>query len=74
MVGYLVTLFDLDDITFHLMTQEQYNNTLYEEDLEEYFDADSLRSSLFKSPAELVKFCVKNNIQIEGDDEVLSTP
>jgi|TARA_R110000787_G_scaffold251222_1_gene356720 hypothetical protein len=74
MVGYLVTLFDLDDITFHLLTQEQYNNTLYEEDLEEFLNESSLRSSLFRSPAELVKFCVKNNIQIKGDDEVLVTP
>ncbi|MHA2020079.1 MAG: hypothetical protein ACW96N_00045 [Candidatus Thorarchaeota archaeon] len=72
MERYLITVFDLDDATFHLLTQEQYDETELAMDLGEYIYLEGCRGTEFSTPAELVRFCVKNNVKILGEEIALN--
>lgn len=71
MERYLITIFDLDDATFHLLDQEQYDELGLVMNLGEHFYLEHCPGTAFATAGDLVKYCVRHNVKVVKEEMAL---
>lgn len=64
MERFLITVYDLDDVVYYLLTPEQYVSLDNEAPLENLLWSGHMPGDLFESTNDLIAFCVENQVRI----------